>query len=74
MSNLDDLARIAAENRQARQSEIVKCQEILVQRAGALWLQVDALLNRPVPVPATEAAPVPSFGLYARGNGVGLAV
>jgi glutamyl-tRNA reductase len=39
--NLDDLARIAAENRCAREAEIVKCQEILGQRAEALWTQVD---------------------------------
>jgi len=39
--NLDDLARIAAENRVARESEIARCQAILRQRADALWTQVD---------------------------------
>jgi glutamyl-tRNA reductase len=42
--NLDDLARIAAENRTAREAEIVKCTAILQQRADALWTQVSQLL------------------------------
>ncbi len=43
--NLDDLAAIAAENRTARQAEIVKCQAILGGKADALWAQAERLLQ-----------------------------
>jgi len=55
--NLDDLARIATENRTAREAEIVKCTEILQHRAHALWTQVEQLLaagTEPQTVPALE--------------------
>ena len=55
--NLDDLARIATENRTARHAEIAKCQAILGEKAGALWTQAERLLqpaNRP-------AAPAPGL-------------
>jgi glutamyl-tRNA reductase len=51
LHNLDDLARIAAENRLARQSEIATCEEILTQRSAALWGQVERML-RPIAEPA----------------------
>lgn len=47
--NLDDLAKIAEENRAARAAEIVKCRAIVVEKAEALWRhvapQVAALAN-----------------------------
>jgi glutamyl-tRNA reductase len=52
--NLDDLARIAAENRSARRAEIIRCQEILGQKAAALWPQVARLLQ-PSKIEATPA-------------------
>lgn len=38
--NLDDLARIAEENRSAREAEIEKCRQILSTRATAVWEQI----------------------------------
>lgn len=38
--NLDDLAKIAEENRAAREAEISKCREIVSAKAEALWRQV----------------------------------
>jgi glutamyl-tRNA reductase len=38
--NLDDLAKIAEENRAARQAEMVKCRAIVVEKSEALWRQV----------------------------------
>jgi glutamyl-tRNA reductase len=43
--NLDDLARIAEENRAARASEIAKCQSLVAARASALWRQVEGSLG-----------------------------
>lgn len=45
--NLDDLARIAEENRAARAAEIAKCQAMVAERAQALWRQIDAQLASP---------------------------
>ncbi len=39
--NLDDLAKIAAENRSAREGEIARCRQILNGKAEALWAQLD---------------------------------
>jgi glutamyl-tRNA reductase len=38
--NLDDLAKIAEENRSARGAEVARCREILSQRADGLWTSV----------------------------------
>jgi glutamyl-tRNA reductase len=38
--NLDDLAKIAEENRAAREAELVKCRAIVSEKADALWRQV----------------------------------
>ena len=38
--NLDDLAKIAEENRVAREAEMAKCRAIVVEKADALWHQV----------------------------------
>ena len=42
--NLDDLARIAEENRAARAAEISRCRELLAHRADALWRHITAQL------------------------------
>ncbi len=42
--NLEDLARIAAENREARQREFQRCAEYLADRAARLWSQVEMQL------------------------------
>ena len=51
--NLDDLAKIAEENRAARAAEITKCRQILAERAAVLWKQVEPQL------PATTRANAP---------------
>lgn len=38
--NLDDLAAIAAENRAAREAEVIRCQAMLGQKTDALWAQL----------------------------------
>jgi glutamyl-tRNA reductase len=38
--NLDDLAKIAEENRSARGAEVARCREILSQRAEGVWTSV----------------------------------
>lgn len=38
--NLDDLAKIAEENRAAREAEIAKCRAIVSEKAEALWRQI----------------------------------
>lgn len=38
--NLDDLAKIAEENRAAREAELAKCRAIVSEKAEALWRQV----------------------------------
>lgn len=56
--NLDDLAKIAEENRAARALELVKARAIAAEKAGALWHQVEsqvaALADRP-----TSSEPTP---------------
>jgi len=58
--NLDDLAKIAEENRAARQAEIAKCRAIVSEKAAALWRQVEpqvaALLNGAPPPRRQEPA------------------
>jgi glutamyl-tRNA reductase len=48
--NLDDLAKIAEENRVAREAEIAKCRAIVSEKSESLWRQVapqvEALANR----------------------------
>jgi glutamyl-tRNA reductase len=44
--NLDDLAKIAAENRSARHAEIARCSEILTVKTGDLWSRIETLLGR----------------------------
>jgi len=47
--DLDDLARIAEQNRTARAAEIARCRALLVERADALWRRVEPLLAGAVP-------------------------
>ncbi len=58
--NLDDLARIADENRAARAAKVAHARELIAARTDALWQQVTALCNRggsPAnPAPAADPA------------------
>jgi len=58
--NLDDLARIADENRAARNAELAKCRAIVTEKAAALWRQVEpqisALSTTTAPTDAPAAA------------------
>lgn len=44
--NLDDLAKIAEENRVARVAEVAKCRALLAERAETLWRHVETQLER----------------------------
>ncbi len=50
--DLDDLARIAEQNRSARAAEIARCRELLAGRAESLWRKVEPLLAGGAPDPA----------------------
>jgi glutamyl-tRNA reductase len=65
--NLDDLSRIAAENRQARQAEIAKCQAILGEKAGALWAQAGRLLRPAAPTGVPAGGVCPAAALCVAG-------
>lgn len=56
--NLDDLAKIAEENRVAREAEISKCRAIATEKADALWRQVapqvEALARSSEPMPPLQ--------------------
>jgi glutamyl-tRNA reductase len=41
--NLDDLAKIAGENRTARESDVAQAQALVTEKAGALWPRVEQL-------------------------------
>ncbi len=51
--NLDDLAKIATDNRNARHAEIARCQEMLARRADDLWRQAESQLTAAVPAAMT---------------------
>jgi glutamyl-tRNA reductase len=51
--NLDDLAKIAEENRAAREAEIAKCRAIVVEKADALWSKIAPLIDA---APATPSS------------------
>jgi glutamyl-tRNA reductase len=61
--NLDDLAKIAEENRAAREVELVKCRAIVLEKAEALWRhiapQVAALANHHT-APMVDGAHLPA--------------
>jgi glutamyl-tRNA reductase len=52
--NLDDLAKIAEENRAAREAEIAKCRAIVSEKADALWRQVAPQIEALAAPPARE--------------------
>ena len=54
--NLDDLARIAEENRAAREAETLKGRGIAGEKARALWQQLAAQVTAPSSTPASEPA------------------
>ncbi|MFM1850895.1 MAG: hypothetical protein RIS54_579 [Verrucomicrobiota bacterium] len=43
--NLDDLAKIAEENRSAREAEIEKCRTLLTERTAVVWEQIEPRLT-----------------------------
>lgn len=43
--NLDDLAKIAEENRAARETEISKCRAIVIEKADALWRHIEPQIS-----------------------------
>jgi glutamyl-tRNA reductase len=45
--NLDDLARIAEENRAAREAEVSRCRSMAAERAETLWRQVAGQIDSP---------------------------
>ena len=47
--NLDDLARIAEENRAAREAEVSRCRSMAAERAESLWRQVAGQIDSPRP-------------------------
>lgn len=53
--NLDDLAKIADENRLAREAEITKCRALLAERAESLWKDVAPRL----PKTSGQTSPLP---------------
>lgn len=55
--NLDDLARIAEENRIAREAELAKCRAIVSEKAEALWRQVAPQVESLAAPPQTAALP-----------------
>ena len=55
--NLDDLAKIAEENRAARAVETAKCRTLLSERAETLWRQIAPRLT-PLPQSTSHASPV----------------
>jgi glutamyl-tRNA reductase len=66
--NLDDLARIAEQNRAAREAELVKCRAIVEEKSAALWRQVAnqvAQLRADTPTPRSPDDAQPANGLKA---------
>jgi glutamyl-tRNA reductase len=49
--DLDDLARIAEQNRSARAAEIARCRALLAGRADALWRRIEPMLAGAGPAP-----------------------
>lgn len=57
--NLDDLAKIAEENRAAREAETTKCRTLLAERAEALWRNIGPRLNE-ASAPSERSTPPPT--------------
>lgn len=62
--NLDDLARIAEDNRAARKAEVTKARELVEARAQAIWNHV-AL---PARLTSPTGSPLPEFGARPSGH------
>lgn len=60
--NLDDLARIADENRAARAAKVAHARELVTARTDALWNQLSALCRSEAPSPARAAPTAPLNG------------
>jgi glutamyl-tRNA reductase len=60
--NLDDLAKIAEENRAARAAETAKCRAILAERADALWRHIGSRLGTTA-LPTVEKPETPATTL-----------
>jgi glutamyl-tRNA reductase len=58
--NLDDLAKIADENRAARAAEIGKCRTLLGAKAAALWPQIEPRLQARVETQKISNSPHPA--------------
>ncbi|WP_068769900.1 glutamyl-tRNA reductase [Termitidicoccus mucosus] len=54
--NLDDLARIADENRAARAAEVAKAKELARQKSAQLWDQIARVVSARKPAPASGDA------------------
>ncbi len=67
--NLDDLAKIADENRAAREAEIVKCRAIVVEKADALWRQVATQVDALAATAQTELSTAVPPSIIDRPNG-----
>ncbi|HVU23914.1 MAG TPA: glutamyl-tRNA reductase [Opitutus sp.] len=59
--NLDDLAKIADENRAARAAELTKCRTLLSERAAALWQHVAPRLTALAPGSNGVMPPAPDI-------------
>ncbi|HKB90580.1 MAG TPA: hypothetical protein VKC60_08710, partial [Opitutaceae bacterium] len=53
--NLDDLAKIAEENRALREAELNRCRTLIAERAGNLWKQIAGQSTESRSESATEA-------------------
>jgi glutamyl-tRNA reductase len=65
--NLDDLAKIAEQNRVAREAEITKARSLLTERAEKLWEQVQPHVKATGPQPTPGTAGQSGFGVPDRG-------
>lgn len=61
--NLDDLAKIAEENRVAREAEITKARDLLTERAEKLWQQVQPHVSANALGTSNDSAERPSLGV-----------
>jgi glutamyl-tRNA reductase len=60
--NLDDLAKIADENRVARESEVARAQALVAEKAGALWPRLEQLCGGKADDGKRWSAAAPSAG------------
>jgi glutamyl-tRNA reductase len=68
--NLDDLSKIADENRAAREAEVTRCRALLCQRSALLWRQIERQLAGRGPMAddgLRAAVSLASNGLKERG-------